>query len=209
MQTGYTQKYPGKFVKYKLDADITLTTQAIPGLTLEDVRFAIVCKPNGTGDRKYSITDRYLAYHAFYDLNGRRYDIPSENPVYKALEEGRFIVHRYGESDNIYFGTPFMDKDQLKGVVVEVPEDTDVKLGVVARFHSDQYDEPIIFKARNNNRYKKKAFPFTGRLFSCLKHLQPLKTQEGLDFSAKFATIEIGTDSQQTKNSKERKEKRT
>lgn len=150
LQTGYAQKYPGKFVKYKLDADITLTTQTIPGLALEDVQFAIVCKPNGTGDRKYSITDRYLAYHAFYDLNGRRFDIPSENPVYKALEEGRFIVHKYGESDDIYFGTPFMDKDQLKGVVVEVPEDTDVKLGVVARFHSDQYDEPIIFKACYN-----------------------------------------------------------
>lgn len=46
-----------------------------------------------------------------------------------------------------------------------------------------------------------------------LSHAQntcnPPKVQEGLDFSAKFDTIEIGTDSQQTKNSKERKEKRT
>ena len=192
LQTGYTQKYPGKFVKYKLDADITLTTQAIPGLTLEDVRFAIVCKPNGTGDRKYSITDRYLAYHAFYDLNGRRYDIPSENPVYKALEEGRFIVHRYGESDNIYFGTPFMDKDQLKGVVVEVPEDTDVKLGVMARFHSDQYDEPIIFKAcYNMNAVEETAL--TKRVFFA----QEQKSFPFSEFYNAYSTITLSSSNNQ------------
>lgn len=54
--TNYEQKYPGKIKKYKFDDDIILAQQRIIlGLSLMNIQFAIVCKPNGTGDRKYSI----------------------------------------------------------------------------------------------------------------------------------------------------------
>ena len=150
--TNYEQRYPGKIKKYKLDDDIVLAQQKINGLNLTNVRFAIVCKPNGTGDRKYSIKNQYLAYHRFSQSpSGADYPVPLDNPVYKALEDGRFIIHKFDEeNDDIYFGTPYMQKNKLKGVVFEVPEDTDVKLAVFAEFSSDKYPVPIIFKALYN-----------------------------------------------------------
>lgn len=149
--TNYEQKYPGKIKKYKFDDDIILAQQRIPGLSLMNIQFAIVCKPNGTGDRKYSIKNQYLAYHRFSQTSGADYPVPLDNPVYKALQDERFIIHKYDEdNDEIYFGTPYMTKNKLKGVVFEVPEDTDVKLAVFAEFSSDKYTEPIIFKALYN-----------------------------------------------------------
>ena len=151
VMTSYAQKYPGKFKKYQFDSDIILTQQYLDGLQLEEVNFAIVCKANGIGSRKYEIYDKYLAYHKFYDLSSREVAVPVENPVYKALIEKRFIIHKFDtERNEIYFGTPYMSKNKLKGLVIEVPEDTDVKLAVFARFTSDIYSEPIIFKAMYN-----------------------------------------------------------
>ena len=149
--TTYTTKYPGKFVKYKFDDDIVLTRQKLNGLQLLDVSVAIVCKANGTNDRKYNIYDKYFAYNAFWDISGHEFYLPLENPVYTALNDGRFIIHKFDEANNeVYFGTPFMTMNSLKGVVIEVPEDTEVKLAILARFSSNNYTLPIIFKASYN-----------------------------------------------------------
>lgn len=151
--TSYPKKYPGKFKKYCFNEDITLAIQSLPGLELIDVNFAFVCIPNGAGDRLYKMEDKYLAAHYFYDQSGYNLvgPIPLENPVYKALIEGRFIVHKFSPSgrENI-FGTPYMPMNKLKGIVFEVPEDTEVKLAVVAKFSSTYYTTPILFKALYN-----------------------------------------------------------
>ncbi len=149
--TSYSVKYPGKFKKYKFDDNIVLARQKLAGLQLIDINFAIICKANGTGDRKYKVYDKYLAYHKFWNMDVKEYHLPVENPVYKALEEGRFIIHKFDEAnDEVYFGTPYMDKNMLKGVVIEVPEDTDVKLAILAKFTSNKYSTPIIFKSTYN-----------------------------------------------------------
>ena len=160
--TSSSSGYRGGFVQYKFDDDITLVTQTIEGLTLQDIQVAIVCKPNGTGVYKYNIYDKYLIYHEFYydvyehySLPSNKTRIPLDNPVYKALTDGRLVVHKFDEGDKdndgddeVYFGTPFMERSQLKGTVLEVPAETEVKLAVYARFSSDKYpDEPVIFKA--------------------------------------------------------------
>ena len=153
LATTYPRKYPGKFKKYGFNEDITLSMQSLPGIELIDINFAFICKPNGTGDRLYKMEDKYLAAHYFYDQNGYNLvgPVPLENPVYKALIEGRFIIHKFGPSGKeIYFGTPYMPMNKLKGIVFEVPEDTEVKLAVVAKFSSSYYTTPIIFKAVYN-----------------------------------------------------------
>jgi flagellar hook-basal body complex protein FliE len=153
--TNYTERYPGKYIKYKFDEDIVLAKQNIDGLTLKDVKFALVCKPSGTGDRKYKINTRYLAYYYFYNLAGQRYAIPTTNIVYAAIKDGRLIIHKYDEaSDEIYFGTPYIPMNQFKGATIEVPEDTDVKLAVLATFQSNIYSDPIIFKTTYNLKKK-------------------------------------------------------
>lgn len=153
LATNYPKKYPGKFKKYCFNEDITLAMQSLPGLALIDVHFAFVCKPNGTGDRLYKMEDKFLAAHYFYSQNGYNLvgPVPLESPVYKALIEGRFIVHKFGPSGKEnYFGTPFIPMNKLKGIVFEVPEDTEVKLAVVAKFSSSFYTTPIFFKALYN-----------------------------------------------------------
>lgn len=170
LKTSYAVKYPGKFRKYKFDDDITLTIQQLNGLELTDVKFAIVCKANGTGDRKYKVGDKYIAYHGFYGLTGQEHAVPLDNPVYKALMEGKLIIHKIEleneQNEQIYFGTPFMDKNKLKGVVLELPEDTDVKLAVFAKFQSDKYTEPVLFKAMYNLTYAEEASTWAQTFFT-------------------------------------------
>ena len=151
--------YTGKFKKYKFDGNVILTTQTIAGLEPlkeEDVLLAIVCKPNGKSNgtpsnTKYNVQDQYIAKLQFFNPQGVSKNFNLENPVYNALIEGKFIIHKFDEeSGEVYFGTPWMEVDKLKDVVLEVPEDTDVKLAVFAKFYSTYYDEPIIFKAMYN-----------------------------------------------------------
>lgn len=148
--TTYPEKYSGKYVKYKFDEDIVLAKQNIDGLTLKDVKFALVCKPNGTGDKKYKINTKYLAYH-YFTYPPMSVPVGATNIVYKAIQEGKLIIHKYDEAnDEIYFGTPYIPMNQFKGVTIEVPEYTDIKLGVLATFQSNIYNDLIIFKTEYN-----------------------------------------------------------
>ena len=149
--TSCSPKYSGKYIEYKLDEDIVLAKQNIEGLTLLDVKFALVCKPSGSGDRKYSINTPYIASHYFYSTNGTRYVVKTPNIVYKKIKEGQLIIHKYDiDNDEVYFGTPYVPMNQFKGVTIDVPEDTDVKLGVLATFRSDKYNDLILFKTTYN-----------------------------------------------------------
>ena len=143
----YYTGYVGKYRKYKLEEDIQLTLNQLSGMNLIDVHFAIVCKPNGTGNRKYSIEDQYIAQYKHYDLQGRANTLSVINPVYAALEEGRFIVHKYDkDNDEVVYGTPYIEMNRFKGITFEVPEDTEVRLRVMAKFTSNKYSNPIIFQ---------------------------------------------------------------
>ena len=143
--------YPGKFVKYKFEDDNVITINQIPGLTLKTIHFALVCKANGTGNRKYKIDQKTIALRAFADVSGREYPAPIDNPVYNGLEKGLLKVYKFDEeNDEIYFGTPELTMNRLKDIIIEVPEDTEVKLRVIAQFTSDKYEKPIIFQANYN-----------------------------------------------------------
>ncbi len=147
----YISGYSGMYRKYKLNEDIHLALNEIDGLELVDIHFAIVCKPNGSNERNYSIKDRSIALYRHYLINGQgdNYSVP--NPIYKALEDGRFIIHKFDEENNeVYFGTPYLQENELKGVIFEVPEDTDVRLRVYAKFNSSYYQDPVIFQADYN-----------------------------------------------------------
>lgn len=144
----HEEQHSGKYRKYKFDDDITLVKQEIDGLTLRDVKFALICKPVGVGKQKYKITSKYLTYHYFYDNVGYRRELPQENLVYRKLTEKQYVVHRFDEeNDEILFGTPYIPMNQFKGVIIEVPEDTEVSLGVMATFDCTEFDTPILFKA--------------------------------------------------------------
>ena len=143
----FSSGYAGKYRKYKLDEDIQLTLNQLPGMQLVDVHFAIVCKPNGTGNTKYNIDQPFIAsyQHVYVDGKIATHSVP--NPVYRALEEGRFIVHKYDkDNDNVVYGTPYIEMNRFKGISFEVPEDTEVELRVVAKFTSDKYNQPIVFQ---------------------------------------------------------------
>lgn len=144
----YLSGYKGKFVKYKLDENIRLVLNNIPGYTVESVKFAVLCKPNGTGDYKYNIDKTSIArYRYTISLNGQTADCDLPNPVYNDLSMGRLEVVKYG-TDEIIYGTPYVDKNQLKGITFEVPEYTEVSLGVVAVLRHSALDEPVFFKTQ-------------------------------------------------------------
>lgn len=144
----HNEQHSGKYRKYKFDEDISLVKQEIEGLTLRDVKFALICKPIGLGKQKYKITSRFLTYHYFYDIYGYRHELPQENLVYTKLIEKQYIVHRFDEeNDEVLYGTPYIPMNQFRGVTIEVPEDTEVSLGVMATFDCTEFDAPILFKA--------------------------------------------------------------
>ncbi|MDD2345255.1 MAG: T9SS type A sorting domain-containing protein [Bacteroidales bacterium] len=148
-----TGGYAGKIVKYKFDDNIELVYNNLPGLDLVDVHFAIVgkSKKDENGYLYYDVEEKVLAYHTFIDRYYTEYNVALENPVHYQLNEGYLIIHKFDKENNdVYFGTPYLPMNKLKGVVLEVPEHTDIKLRVVAKFTSDKYDSPIVFQANYN-----------------------------------------------------------
>ena len=144
----HVEQHSGKYRKYKFDEDITLVKQEIEGLSLKEVKFALICKPTGVGKQKYKITSKYLTYHYFYNDVGSRYELAQENLVYTNLCNKQYVIHRFDEeNDEVLYGTPYIPMNQFKGVVIEVPEDTEVSLGIMATFTSTAFDTPILFKA--------------------------------------------------------------
>ena len=144
----YLSGYEGKYKKYKMNENIELVLNEIDGMQLIDVHFAIVCKPTGTGNRAYSVKDQYISRYRHYNLLGQGVNVSVPNPVYKELNNGRFIIHKFDEvNDEVIFGTPYIPMNQFKGVTFELPEDTDVKIRVVAKLTSSHYDKPIVFQA--------------------------------------------------------------
>jgi len=155
---GYTRKgYAGDYVKYKLDEDLELAYSSMPEeMELKDIKFAILCKPQKNGKNKnndyYSITDPNIAFNTSSPLEFSGFNV--KNVVYKDLNEGRFIIHKFGpnkehpEQQEIYFGSPYRSKECLKGITFEVPEKTDVYLGVYAIFKVTGIDGPVIFHAK-------------------------------------------------------------
>ena len=147
-QIDYVSGYPGKYKKYKMNENLELAVNEIEGMQLIDIHFAIVCKRTGAGNRKYSLTSPFIAQYKHYDIGGsaRWHSVP--NPIYKELNNDRFIIHKYDEdNDEVIFGTPYIPMNQFKGITFEVPEDTDVKIRVMAKFASSHYEKPVIFQA--------------------------------------------------------------
>jgi len=137
--------YTGNYVKYKFDENIHLDRLNIPGMELLDVEYAIICKPNGTGNKKYKVEDKNIAVVRFSNLSGQTWTGNVKNPVYRDLEKGMLVLHDFG-NETQYFGTPFLEKHQLKGATIEVPEDTEISIGVMALIKSPVSDIPVIVK---------------------------------------------------------------
>lgn len=148
-----------KLVKYSLEQGVDLLQQQISGVNIKDIKAAIVCKPNnGIGNNySYSISsnklkitslEKYERKNSWGSSLTPQVYVDIENPVYKYLESGKFIVHKYGENDNdVYFGTPYTDINSLKKIVFEVPENTDVLLGLLVTYYAPNTTEPQIYKA--------------------------------------------------------------
>jgi hypothetical protein len=136
--------YSGYYRKYKLNSDIQVAVNNVPGMTLTDIKFAIVCRPSG-----YNITDQIITVNTFYNSLGQATNIPLANPVYNDLQSGRLIVHKFDQDNNtVIFGSPYLDKNCIKGYTLEVPENTNVQLAVIAVFNGTT--DPVIFKATYN-----------------------------------------------------------
>lgn len=146
--------YNGKYVKYKLDQNIDLVYNVIPNMQLSDVKMALLFKPKTATNPQntYKITDKYISTQRFtISLDGKTVDASLENPVYRDLMEGKMVVHEFDEANSdVYFGSPYLDKNCLKGITYEVPETSEVYLGVVASFTVTGSDEPVIFSAKYN-----------------------------------------------------------
>lgn len=139
--------YLGKFVKYKFQDDNVVAINNIPGLSLIDIKFALVVKLTGTGSEKFDITKKYILLK-FWDDTPREWHIPVVNPVYKALNDGMLKIYKFDEdNDEIYIGTPELPINKLKDIVIEVPEKSEIMLRVIALFSSTYYDNPIVFQA--------------------------------------------------------------
>ncbi|MCP4176900.1 MAG: T9SS type A sorting domain-containing protein [bacterium] len=149
--------YFGKFVKYKFEDDNIVSINKIPGLSLDDIRFALVCKMTGEESEKIKIAQKDYTCK-FVDVNGREYYIPVLNPIYRALDEGRLKVYKYDEENNeVYIGTPELSINELKNIVIEVPEKSEIMLRVIAKFNSDYYENPIFFQANYNMDIREEA----------------------------------------------------
>ena len=150
----YVSGYPGQYKKYKLEDDLEVVWNNplnAGEFDLIDIHFAIICRPTGTGNRLYSVASPNIARYQHYVGDGgwsystRQLDVP--NPVYRDLEKGRFVIHKWNQDPSkVIFGTPYIKMNQFKGIIFEVPEDTDVKIRVIAKFKSTSSAKPIIFQ---------------------------------------------------------------
>lgn len=147
--TGTAAGYYGGYRKWKLEEDIEIAfNNQIPGITLEDLKFAFVFNPNGTNtNNTYRIQDENISTFWYRDMNGD-YLKDQMNPVYDALKKGYFIIHQFNKDDprKTYYGTPFVDKNKLKNIVFEIPDYTDINLAVLATVKLQNYSEPIVIK---------------------------------------------------------------
>ncbi len=143
--------YKGKYVKYRLNRNIEIAVAQIPGMQLKDIKLAILCKPQKDNKQRdyYSPTDKYI--YNYFSSPTVLTRVP--NPVYQDLEKGRFVIHKYNPDESpakqeIIFGTPYREKKCFKNITFEVPEKTDVYLGVYAIFKVDGFKEPVVFHAK-------------------------------------------------------------
>ena len=143
----YIEGYEGNYRKYKFDEDVELVLNELDGMNLIDIHFAIVCKSTGTGKRGYSVEDRFIAGYEHSNILGQTVTRNVINPVYEELDSGRFIIHKFDkEAKEVVFGTPYIKMNDFKGITFELPEDTDVKIRMLAKFSSKYYEKPVIFQ---------------------------------------------------------------
>ena len=153
---GYGQLHPvqsgylGKYRQCKFDDNLTIAVQDIDGLELLDIKVALMFKTTGTGLEKIDITQKYYKCK-FYNMSNQEVYKEVVNPIFKQLEQNTLQVYRYEKDtitrpDNIYIGTPMLNVNQLKGIVIEIPEKADVFLRVQGKYNSDRYSEDLYFQ---------------------------------------------------------------
>jgi len=147
----FDKKYLGRYVQYNLDTDIEISINdirdenGVQEMSLQDLKFAIICEAQKDNKEKY-----------YYDITTppNCTSIPTPDRVYNDLMKGKFIIHKFNpdkqipERAEVYFGTPFVDPEYFRGVTFEVPEKTDVYLGVSALFKVKGYEQPVVFHAK-------------------------------------------------------------
>jgi hypothetical protein len=149
----------GYFLQYNLDENIEIAINdirdknGIQEMDLLDLKFAIVCEAqkNDTGKYYYDINNPYTN-ECFSCSIGHTTEVIT-NRVYNDLMNGRFVIHKYNpdkqvpDRAEVYFGTPYVDPEYFRGITFEVPEKTDVYLGVSALFKAKGYEQPVVFHA--------------------------------------------------------------
>jgi hypothetical protein len=138
--------YKGRYVKYKFDENIDLDFLSVPGIEILDIEYALICKSIGTGDKKYKVEDKVIATDRVTNIGtGQTVTGEIPNPVYRDLEKRILELHDFGNEIQRY-GTPFLEKYQFRGITIEVPEDTEISIGVMIMLKSPVSDIPVIVK---------------------------------------------------------------
>lgn len=147
MSYHYTLNLPNdKYVKYKFDDNINVVQNKMDDVQLIDIKFAIVCKANDkTPEEIACVFSPDFCVLASVGPRYRSY----KNPIWSYLNSGKFILHKKDTSnaENDYYGSPYLNYEQLKGFSFEAHSYTEVYLGVIAKFKALNHEEPIFVKA--------------------------------------------------------------
>ena len=159
--------YKGAYHKYQLTNDFNVIANPISGMQLLDVQFAFKCQANGLDDNTkcaagacdwYDITHSLIKTDNWMDLlYPKSYSFNLPNPVYTDLNTtGRFIIHQNISKpeisnpnildNNSIFGTPYMKESQIKGIIFDVPQHTNVWLSMMALYKNTTTNVTYIFQ---------------------------------------------------------------
>ncbi len=145
-----TSGYDGWYNKVKFNSDVNIVINNLSGVILKDIKFAVLFKPKKNIDSKlnYNITDDFNAEDQWVYSNGQTVNGKVPNIVYNDLNIGKLVLHNYDiDNDQIFYGSPYMDISCLKGFTQEVPEQTEVYLGVIAILSVPGSSDSYVFKA--------------------------------------------------------------
>lgn len=139
--------------QYKMDDNIDFNVRE--DVEVLDANYAIIFKDNRKSiieNKEFIIVKTGYAGLGSASSSYKFYAFIAKNPVYEGLTSGRYELHEYtkDESQNTYnfiYGTPYMSKDQLKGVTLEIVNGVqDVSLAVIIKYRMEGDDEIRYFK---------------------------------------------------------------
>jgi hypothetical protein len=139
--------YRGTFCKFRVDNTPTFSFNSSSGLTLVDLKCAVMMEPSVTDPSNpnfYSTTDKYA--FKFKLLPFQKY-ICMLNPLYRQLNELKSLkVYDKLPNGTYKIGSEYMSPECLKGFTFEAPVHTNVYLSFIATFSRPNSTTPIVIK---------------------------------------------------------------